>query len=77
MGQNVHIVGSSEALGNWKPLNSVPLVTDKGMYPMWKTKSPLIISAEVEAQKVEYKYVIKHNHNVYWETRANRILYLG
>jgi alpha-amylase len=67
-GENIFVVGSAEALGNWDPVAAIPLSADH--YPLWQ--------AEVElpaATVVEYKYIrLDEGGNVTWESDPNRSL---
>jgi len=64
-GQNLHIVGTHEALGNWKPTNDNRMVwVGSGM---WRVELPLYCS------QFEYKYVVVHDDGVVvWESCSNR-----
>ncbi|MFJ4473831.1 carbohydrate-binding module family 20 domain-containing protein [Streptomyces xanthochromogenes] len=66
-GQNVYVVGSLPALGNWDPNAAVAL--SSASYPVW--------SATVNTPantRFEYKYIVKDaSGNVTWESGANRV----
>jgi hypothetical protein len=39
--EKVVLVGSTEILGNWNPLNGIELKTSSLDYPLWSTPHPL------------------------------------
>jgi len=55
------VVGDHEDLGGWQPLQAIPLVTDKTVYPSWfSTTVVLLIKREkfsFEHIRINYKYV--------------------
>ncbi|MCT2590091.1 alpha amylase C-terminal domain-containing protein [Streptomyces sp. N2-109] len=65
-GQNVHVAGSCEALGNWDTGRAPKL--DPADYPRWK------LSLDLPAgTSCEYKYIRKDgNGTVQWESGGNR-----
>ncbi|KAH3760508.1 dual specificity protein phosphatase 1 [Pelomyxa schiedti] len=68
-GQDLHIVGSSDALGTWKATEGNKMHWTEG--GMWKARLPL------KGKQVEYKYVVVDHEeaesNVHWESCTNRI----
>lgn len=65
-GQNVYVVGSVPALGNWDPANAVPL--SAATYPIWRASVHL-----PAATTFEYKYIKKNpDGTVTWESDPNR-----
>lgn len=69
-GQNVYVVGSVAALGNWDPAAAVPLTTGASTYPTWTGTGTLPANTPVE-----YKFIIKQDGQpVIWETGANRTM---
>jgi alpha-amylase len=66
LGQNVYLVGSIPALGNWNTGNALPL--SSAGYPTWTVTVALPPSTSFE-----YKYIVKDGAgNVTWESGANR-----
>ncbi|MFF3595975.1 carbohydrate-binding module family 20 domain-containing protein [Kitasatospora indigofera] len=66
LGQNVFVVGSVAALGNWAPASAVPL--SSAGYPNWTGSVTLPANTAFE-----YKYIVKDAAgNVTWESGANR-----
>lgn len=67
-GENIFVVGSIEALGNWQPESAIPLSPHN--YPLWQTT--LYLPAE---PTIEYKYIRTDTAgNVTWESDPNRVL---
>jgi alpha-amylase len=64
-GQNVFVVGSVAALGNWDPAAAVPL--SSAGYPVWRGTVDLPANAAVQ-----YKYIKKNGSEVIWESDPNR-----
>ncbi|MFF9527375.1 carbohydrate-binding module family 20 domain-containing protein [Streptomyces achromogenes] len=65
-GQDIYVVGSTSALGNWNPSNALKL--DPASYPVWKLAQPLPAGTAFE-----YKYLRKDaSGNVTWESGSNR-----
>ncbi|MFJ8311440.1 MULTISPECIES: carbohydrate-binding module family 20 domain-containing protein [unclassified Streptomyces] len=65
-GQNVYVVGSIPALGNWAPGSAIPL--SSATYPVWSTTVSLPANTPFE-----YKYIVKDGSgNVTWESGGNR-----
>lgn len=65
-GQNVFVVGSIPALGNWAPASAVPL--SSAGYPTWSTTVSLPSSTSFQ-----YKYIKKNpDGSVTWESDPNR-----
>ncbi|MFF9021337.1 carbohydrate-binding module family 20 domain-containing protein [Streptomyces eurythermus] len=65
-GQNVYVVGSTSALGNWNTANALKL--DPASYPVWKLDQSLPAGTAFE-----YKYIRKDaSGNVAWESGSNR-----
>jgi alpha-amylase len=64
-GQNVFVVGSTAALGNWDPANAVAL--SSASYPVWRGTVTLPPSTAVQ-----YKYLKKNGSQVIWESDPNR-----
>uniref|UniRef100_A0AAU2UWG0 Alpha-amylase n=1 Tax=Streptomyces sp. NBC_00003 TaxID=2903608 RepID=A0AAU2UWG0_9ACTN len=66
-GQNVYVVGSIPALGNWDPAAAVPL--SSASYPVWSAT----VSTPANT-RFEYKYIVKDGSgNVTWESGGNRV----
>ncbi|WP_232247615.1 carbohydrate-binding module family 20 domain-containing protein [Kitasatospora azatica] len=64
-GQNVYLVGSLPALGNWAPAAAVPL--SSAAYPVWSATVGLPANTSFE-----YKYILKDAAgNVTWESGSN------
>lgn len=65
-GQNVFVVGSIPALGDWNPAGAVPL--SPAAYPIWRATAHL-----PPGTAFEYKYVKKNpDGTVTWESGPNR-----
>jgi alpha-amylase len=65
-GQNVFVVGSIPALGNWNPASAVPL--SSATYPVWR--GTVNIAGNTAFQ---YKYIKKNpDASVTWESDPNR-----
>ncbi len=65
-GQNVFVVGSIPALGNWDPANAVPL--SSAAYPIWRATVNLPPNTTFH-----YKYLKKNpDGTVTWESDPNR-----
>jgi alpha-amylase len=65
-GQNVFVVGSIPALGNWAPASAVPL--SSAGYPTWSAAVTLPSSTSFQ-----YKYIKKNpDGSVTWESDPNR-----
>jgi alpha-amylase len=65
-GQNVFVVGSVPALGNWSPAGAVPM--SAAGYPVWTATITLPGSTAVQ-----YKYIKKNpDGTVIWESDPNR-----
>ena len=65
-GQNVYVVGSIPALGNWDPASAIPL--SSAGYPEWTAS--VTLPADTAFQ---YKYLVKDAAgNVTWEDGSNR-----
>ncbi|HZI05435.1 MAG TPA: carbohydrate binding domain-containing protein, partial [Archangium sp.] len=66
VGQNIYVVGSIAALGNWSTASAILLSPDN--YPTWRVALSLPGSTSFE-----YKYIKKDgNGNVTWESGTNR-----
>ncbi|RCH69989.1 alpha-amylase [Streptomyces sp. SDr-06] len=66
-GQNVYVVGSIPALGNWDPNSAVAL--SSASYPVWSATVGTPANT-----RFEYKYIVKDGSgNVTWESGANRV----
>ncbi|KAH7108321.1 alpha-amylase-domain-containing protein [Auriculariales sp. MPI-PUGE-AT-0066] len=66
-GNNVYVVGSVAALGNWDTSKAVKLNTDKTTYPKWTVSIPISDSA------YDYKYFVKTSSGgINWEADPNR-----
>ncbi|MEU3505286.1 carbohydrate-binding module family 20 domain-containing protein [Streptomyces hundungensis] len=66
-GQNVYVVGSIPALGNWDPNAAVAL--SSASYPVWSATVGTPANT-----RFEYKYIVKDGSgNVTWESGANRV----
>jgi alpha-amylase len=66
LGQNVFVVGSIAALGNWATGSAVPL--SSATYPIWSATVTITGNTYFE-----YKYIVKDGSgNVTWESGANR-----
>jgi trehalose 6-phosphate synthase/phosphatase len=72
LGENVHIVGSHESLGNWDPQKSLRLFTDPSTYPFWATTMVELPTSRA----IEYKYLFVNQDSVVWESLGNRKLFL-
>ncbi|KAF8076937.1 carbohydrate-binding-like protein [Lyophyllum atratum] len=59
-GENIYLVGSTGALGNWSPDNA--LLLNAHSYP----------PGMLPASEVEYKYISKHDGDVIWEIDPSR-----
>ncbi len=64
-GQNVYVVGSIPALGNWNTASAILL--SSAAYPTWRGTVNIPPSTSFE-----YKFIKKDGTNVTWETGANR-----
>ena len=65
LGQNVYLVGSLPALGNWAPASAIPL--SSAGYPVWSGTVSLPSDTAFE-----YKYIVKDGSgNVTWESGSN------
>jgi len=64
-GQNVFVVGSIPALGNWDPNAALPL--SSATYPVWRGTANLPAGASIQ-----YKYLKKNGSQVIWESDPNR-----
>ncbi|GLY79430.1 carbohydrate-binding module family 20 domain-containing protein [Actinoallomurus iriomotensis] len=70
-GQNVFVVGSIPALGNWAPANAVAL--SSASYPVWSATVTL-----PTATTFQYKYLKKNTDgSVTWESDPNRTYTTG
>jgi alpha-amylase len=70
-GQNVYVVGSLPALGDWNTANAVPL--SSASYPVWSATVSL-----PSGTAFQYKYIKKDpDGTVEWETGANRTATTG
>jgi alpha-amylase len=70
-GQNVFLVGSIPALGNWNPANSVPL--SSATYPIWSATVSLPANTSFQ-----YKYIKKNpDGSIIWESDPNRSFTTG
>ncbi len=64
-GEELFLMGNIEALGFWKPENALPMrYVDNGYWSV-----DVVLS---DTETVEYKYIIKENGQIRWETRENR-----
>ena len=52
-GEEVHISGDSASLGEFSLSKSVEMVTNPNIYPIWKSKNPILIS---HALPLTYRY---------------------
>jgi glucoamylase len=68
-GEDIRVLGSTEALGNWDPARGLPLHADRytAEQPLWYGTVRL-----AAGQKVDYKYVRVRDGQVLWERGANR-----
>jgi alpha-amylase len=65
-GQNVFLVGSIPALGNWNPANAIPL--SSATYPVWAATVSLPANTSFQ-----YKYIKKNpDGSIIWESDPNR-----
>jgi alpha-amylase len=65
-GQNVFVVGSIPALGNWNPASSIPL--SSATYPTWAATVSLPANTTFQ-----YKYIKKNpDGSITWESDPNR-----
>jgi len=70
-GQNVFLVGSIPALGNWNPANAVPL--SSATYPIWSAAVSLPANTSFQ-----YKYIKKNpDGSIIWESDPNRSFTTG
>ena len=68
-GQSLRLVGNIEELGSWNPENSLLLVTDPSIYPIWKSTTEIICPVGME---IIYKYILKSDDgNIIWENLPN------
>lgn len=68
-GQEVRIVGSTEAFGRWDSARAFRLETTATTYPQWRSK-PFILP---ESEDIEYKFIIvADTGSVVWEKCHNR-----
>src|SRR5690242_12413847 len=73
-GEDLYVTGSIPSLGNWNPRDALKLYTSEQTFPMWKTKIHEVICP---GELFEYKYIIKTDKDVRWETfSGNRHLAL-
>lgn len=64
-GQELHICGNIEELGNWEPTKSPKMSTDETTYPIWSTLFEITLPV---GMNIEYKYlIISQNGNYEWE----------
>lgn len=73
-GDSIYIVGNSELLGNWDPMNGLELKTHENIYPIWE--SPYVECDTLEdLLSIQYKYVlIDTKCNIHWDSGNNRRL---
>jgi alpha-amylase len=70
-GQNVFLVGSIPALGNWNPANAIPL--SSATYPVWSAGVSLPANTSFQ-----YKYIKKNpDGSITWESDPNRSFTTG
>mmetsp|Transcript_58894 Transcript_58894/g.140532 ORF Transcript_58894/g.140532 Transcript_58894/m.140532 type:complete len:869 (+) Transcript_58894:102-2708(+) len=66
-GEQLCVVGSDPAMGNWDPAKGLALTTTEKDYPCWSTK-PVDLSIPDTEAGLEYKYVrIETDGTVRWE----------
>jgi alpha-amylase len=75
LGQNIYVVGNSNAIGNWAPGSAVKLNYISGV----GTRGNWSIGVTFPAgTRIEYKYIKKDGAgNVVWESGANRVVTVG
>ncbi|CEL11050.1 hypothetical protein ASPCAL14157 [Aspergillus calidoustus] len=68
-GEDIRVLGSTEALGNWNPARGLPLHADRytAEQPLWYGTIRL-----TAGHKFEYKYIRLKDGQVSWERGANR-----
>ena len=64
-GEELYLTGNMDALGSWKPEKALAMrYVDNGYWS---------VAVELdESETVEYKYIIKENGQIRWESRGNR-----
>jgi len=68
----VRVCGNHPGLGDWKPADSMELITYKDIYPCWISNTPIEVPLN---QSLEYKYVIEKDDRVEWENfEGNRCI---
>jgi len=73
VGEQIRIVGSSEALGNWDAGSGVVLSTKPGLYPEWTATVYFKTASRRSIIEAEYKYLREiPNRGFQWETIPNR-----
>mmetsp|Transcript_21341 Transcript_21341/g.67584 ORF Transcript_21341/g.67584 Transcript_21341/m.67584 type:complete len:480 (-) Transcript_21341:100-1539(-) len=73
-GETVRLVGGTQALGEWKPLDGVALITGPLSYPCWSGKVQLT-DDQCLGVSVEFKFVImRQDGSTSWEPGPNRRL---
>ncbi|KAL3494141.1 Six-hairpin glycosidase-like protein [Aspergillus germanicus] len=67
--EDIRVLGSTEALGNWDPARGLPLHADRytAEQPLWYGTVRL-----AAGQRVEYKYIRVRDGQVSWERGPNR-----
>ena len=64
-GEELFLTGNMDALGSWNPEKALAMrYVDNGY---WSAAAELD-----ESETVEYKYIVKENGQIRWETRGNR-----
>ena len=72
-GQRIFISGSCKELGYWDHEKSLELLTNEKTFPHWLVE----IGIEKYNQKIEFKFLIKENEMVIWESIQNRVIDLN
>lgn len=67
-GEELSVIGNLKETGEWKDFDKAPMKWTEGH--VWVTQTPLIIQ---NSAHFNYKYVVKREGGVEWESGANRI----
>lgn len=75
-GQNLAIVGSSEAIGKWKSEKAPLMTTNQKMFPKWESKQNITFGSHQQGDLkcLEYKYIMVNDKggDPVWEGGDNR-----
>jgi len=66
LGESIFLAGSVDALKNWSPNNA--LLLSSANYPIWSITVGLPANTDIQ-----YKYILKFNGNVTWESDPNNL----